>query len=34
VTTNAYKHVGNDDDYRVRFGSSTTYFAGAVCIKD
>jgi hypothetical protein len=34
VTTNAYKHTGHYDDYQVQFDSSTTYFAGAVCIKD
>jgi hypothetical protein len=34
ATTNAYKHAGNRDEHQVQFTSSTSNFAGIVCIKD
>ena len=34
ATTNAYKHSGNYDEYRLDFSSSTSSFAGVVCIRD
>ena len=34
TTTNAYKHAGSYDEYRLHFSSSTSSFAGVVCIND
>ncbi|XP_062508530.1 hemicentin-2-like isoform X2 [Corticium candelabrum] len=34
VSTDAYKHSGNYEEYQLEYSSSTDYFAGAVCIQD
>ncbi|XP_062508018.1 immunoglobulin superfamily member 10-like isoform X2 [Corticium candelabrum] len=33
ISTNSYKHSGNYDEYQLQYESSTSYFAGIVCIK-
>ena len=33
-STNAYKNAGHDDEYQLQYTSSTSYFAGIVCLKE
>ena len=34
ASTNAYKHAGSHDEYKVAYSSSTSLFAGIVCLKE
>ncbi|XP_062523403.1 hemicentin-2-like [Corticium candelabrum] len=34
ASTNAYKHAGNYDEYQVEYSSTTSNFAGIVCIEN
>ena len=34
ASTNAYHHAGRSDEYQIQYTSSTSNFAGIVCLKE